>query len=86
MLQSYDIAAYTHYLTYPVFLSCFFFPYKCSMKVDVQASREKVACHIVINKFNEQQVPIARQFIVKHVTTSYASVQLPYKYFLKIIF
>ncbi|KAM0879115.1 hypothetical protein ACQ4PT_034442 [Festuca glaucescens] len=34
--------------------------------VDVQAIREKVACQIVINKFNEQHVPIARQFIAKH--------------------
>jgi uncharacterized membrane protein YheB (UPF0754 family) len=38
------------------------------MKVDVQAIREKVACQLVINKHNEQQVPVARQFIAKHVS------------------
>ncbi|KAM0871951.1 hypothetical protein ACQ4PT_039046 [Festuca glaucescens] len=34
--------------------------------VDLQAIREKVSCQLVINKFNEQQVPIAREFISKH--------------------
>ncbi|XP_071678081.1 uncharacterized protein [Lolium perenne] len=35
--------------------------------VDVQAIREKVTTQLVINIHNELQVPLARQFIAKHV-------------------
>lgn len=35
-------------------------------KVDVQGIREKVACQLVVNKYNEKHVPVERQFIAKH--------------------
>lgn len=40
---------------------------KLFSNVDVQAIREKVTTQLVINIHNELQVPLARQFIAKHV-------------------
>ena len=37
-------------------------------QVDVQAIREKNAFRIVINRFNELQIPIVRQFMAKLVS------------------
>jgi hypothetical protein len=42
-------------------------------QVDMQAIREKVCCQFVINKHNEKQVPMVKQFLAKHVIISATS-------------
>jgi hypothetical protein len=45
--------------------------YICVFKIGRPSSiREIITTQIVLNKFNEHQVPLARQFIAKHVSTS----------------
>jgi hypothetical protein len=37
------------------------------LKVDIQAIRERVTCQLVINRYNEHQVPLVQKFLAKHV-------------------